>query len=139
MTITLPAETGKPPRPRRSAQVRLTAWYRRRTVASMHGWPVGSSHIREAMTMKLYDTKMAPNPRRDRIFLAEKGTTVPDEQVDLAKAQNRTTAFLQINPMGGVPVLQLDVGTYLAESVAIGRYFEEAHPEPRLMGIDARD
>jgi len=89
--------------------------------------------------MKLYDTKMAPNPRRVRIFLAEKGITVPDEQVDLAKAQNRTPEFLKINPMGGVPVLQLDDGTYLAESVAICRYFEETHPEPRLMGGDARD
>ncbi|HLK85504.1 MAG TPA: glutathione S-transferase family protein [Candidatus Binataceae bacterium] len=89
--------------------------------------------------MKLYDTKMAPNPRRVRIFLAEKGITVPDEQVDLAKAQNRTPEFLKINPMGGVPVLQLDDGTCLAESVAICRYFEETHPEPRLMGVDARD
>jgi glutathione S-transferase len=82
---------------------------------------------------------MAPNPRRVRIFLAEKGIQVPDEQVDLAKAQNRTPEFLKINPMGGVPVLQLDDGSYLAESVAICRYFEETHPEPRLMGVDARD
>ena len=89
--------------------------------------------------MKLYDTKMAPNPRRVRIFLAEKGIQVPDEQVDLAKAQNRTPEFLKINPYGGVPVLQLDDGTFLAESVAICRYFEETHPEPRLMGVDARD
>jgi glutathione S-transferase len=91
------------------------------------------------ITMKLYDTKMAPNPRRVRIFLAEKGVQVPDEQVDLAKAQNRTPEFLKINPYGGVPVLQLDDGTNLAESVAICRYFEETHPEPRLMGVDARD
>jgi glutathione S-transferase len=89
--------------------------------------------------MKLYDSKMAPNPRRVRIFLAEKGIQVPDDQVDLAKAQNRSPEFLKINPMGGVPVLQMDDGTNLAESVAICRYFEETHPEPRLMGIDARD
>lgn len=89
--------------------------------------------------MKLYDSKLAPNPRRVRIFLAEKGVQVPDEQVDLAKAQNRTPEFLKINPMGGVPVLQLDDGTNLAESVAICRYFEETHPDPRLMGVDARD
>jgi glutathione S-transferase len=89
--------------------------------------------------MKLYDSKMAPNPRRVRIFLAEKGIRIPDEQVDLAQAQNRTAEFLKINPMGGVPVLQLDDGTHLAESVAICRYFEETRPEPRLMGIDARD
>jgi glutathione S-transferase len=89
--------------------------------------------------MKLYDSKMAPNPRRVRIFLAEKGIQVSDDQVDLAKAQNRSPEFLKINPMGGVPVLQMDDGTNLAESVAICRYFEESHPEPRLMGIDARD
>jgi glutathione S-transferase len=89
--------------------------------------------------MKLYDSKMAPNPRRVRIFLAEKGIQVPDEQVDIAKAQNRSPEFLKINPMGGVPVLQIDDGTNLAESVAICRYFEETHPEPRLMGVDARD
>ena len=89
--------------------------------------------------MKLYDYKMAPNPRRVRIFLAEKGIQVPDEQIDLAKAQNRAPEFLKINPFGGVPVLQLDDGTLLAETVAICRYFEETHPEPRLMGVDARD
>jgi glutathione S-transferase len=89
--------------------------------------------------MKLYDSKMAPNPRRLRIFLAEKGIQIPDEQVDLAKAQNRAPEFLKINPYGGVPVLELDDGTNLAESVAICRYFEETHPEPRLMGVDARD
>jgi glutathione S-transferase len=89
--------------------------------------------------MKLYDSKMAPNPRRVRIFLAEKGIQVPDDQVDLAKAQNRSPEFLKINPIGGVPVLQMDDGTNLAESVAICRYFEETHPEPRLMGVDARD
>jgi glutathione S-transferase len=89
--------------------------------------------------MKLYDTKMAPNPRRVRIFLAEKGIQVPDEQVDIAKAQNHSPEFLKINPMGGVPVLQIDDGTNLAESVAICRYFEETHPEPPLMGVDARD
>jgi glutathione S-transferase len=89
--------------------------------------------------MKLYDYKMAPNPRRVRIFLAEKGLQIPDEQIDLAKAQNRSPEFLKINPFGGVPVLQLDDGTMLAETVAICRYFEETHPEPRLMGTDARD
>jgi hypothetical protein len=80
------------------------------------------------ITMKLYDSKVAPNPRRVRIFLAEKGIQVPDEQADLAKAQNRGPEFLKINPFGGVPVLQLDDGTNLAESVAICRYFEETIP-----------
>src|SRR5260370_20455487 len=77
-------------------------------------------------TMKLYDSKMAPNPRRVRIFLAEKGIQVPDDQVDLAKAQNRSPEFLKINPMGGVPVLQMDDGTNLADSGAICRYFAQA-------------
>lgn len=89
--------------------------------------------------MKIYDSNVAPNPRRVRIFLAEKGIKVPYEQVDLAKAQNRSPEFLKINPMGGVPVLELDDGTHIAESVAICRYFEETQPEPRLMGTDARD
>ncbi len=89
--------------------------------------------------MKLYDYKMAPNPRRVRIFLSEKGIKVPYEQVDLAKAENRSPEFLKINPMGGVPVLEMDDGTLLAESVAICRYFEETHPQPPLMGVDARD
>ena len=89
--------------------------------------------------MKLYDATLAPNPRRVRIFLAEKGIQVPVEQVDIASAANRSPEFLKMNPMGGLPVLELDDGTYLAESVAICRYFEETKPEPRLMGIDAKD
>jgi glutathione S-transferase len=89
--------------------------------------------------MKLYEFTGAPNPRRVRIFLAEKGVKIPFEQVDIAKGQNRTPEFLKINPMGGLPVLQLDDGTNLAESVAICRYIEGQHPEPRLMGVDAKD
>jgi glutathione S-transferase len=89
--------------------------------------------------MKIYDSTMAPNPRRVRIFLAEKGIQVPYEQIDLAKAQHRTPEFLAINPMGGIPVLELDDGTHIAESVAICRYFEEQQPEPPLMGTDAKD
>jgi glutathione S-transferase len=89
--------------------------------------------------MKLYDSQMAPNPRRVRIFLAEKGVTVPTVQVDLGKAENRQPPFLAKNPLAGVPVLELDDGTFLAESVAICRYFEELQPEPPLLGVDARD
>jgi glutathione S-transferase len=89
--------------------------------------------------MKLYDSQMAPNPRRVRIFLAEKGVTIPTEQVDIAGAVNRGDAFRQKNPLGGVPVLELDDGTCLAESVAICRYIEELHPSPPLLGTDARD
>ncbi len=89
--------------------------------------------------MKLYEYTGAPNPRRVRIFLAEKGIKVPFEQVDIAAGKNRAPEFLKINPMGGLPVLELDDGTIIPESVAICRYFEEHHPEPRLMGTDARD
>jgi glutathione S-transferase len=89
--------------------------------------------------MKLYDSKMAPNPRRVRIFLAEKGIEVPTVQVDLGKAETRSAEFLARNPMGGVPVLELDDGTQIAESVAICRYFEETHPTPPLFGTDAKD
>jgi glutathione S-transferase len=84
--------------------------------------------------MKLYDYTPVPNPRRVRIFLAEKGIKLPLEPVDIFARHNRTPEFLKKNPSGGLPVLELDDGTYLAESVAICRYFEETHPEPRLMG-----
>ena len=89
--------------------------------------------------MKLYDGGRAPNPRRVRIFLAEKGVAVPYEEVDIGKADNRSAEFRRKNPLGTLPVLELDDGTYIAESVAICRYFEETHPNPPLMGTDARD
>jgi glutathione S-transferase len=89
--------------------------------------------------VKLLDSAMAPNPRRVRFFIAEKGVDVPVEQIDIGKAENRKPEFLAKNPMGTVPVLELDDGTYLAESVAICRYFEETHPEPPLMGVDTQD
>ena len=89
--------------------------------------------------MKLHDSKLAPNPRRVRMFLAEKGIQVPLVNVDIAKAENRQPPFLAKNPMGGVPVLELDDGTCISESVAICRYFEGVQPEPPLMGVDAKD
>ena len=89
--------------------------------------------------MKLYDFTRAPNPHRVRIFLAEKGITVPMEQVDLFTGVNRTPEALRRNPYGGLPVLELDDGTCIAESVAICRYFEDQHPQPALMGVDAKD
>lgn len=89
--------------------------------------------------MKLYNSSTAPNPRRVRVFLAEKGIVVPVEEVDIVKAVNRGAEFRKKNPMGTLPVLELDDGTFLAESVAICRYFEELQPEPRLMGTDVKD
>jgi glutathione S-transferase len=87
--------------------------------------------------MKLYDGGRAPNPRRVRIFLAEKGITVHTEQVDLATQQHRTEAFAAINPMRRLPALVLDDGTVIAESVAICRYFEALQPDPPLFGRGA--
>lgn len=89
--------------------------------------------------MKLYNHPMAPNPRRVRIFLAEKGIQLPTEEVDLLAGQQRVPEFLAKNPSGGVPVLELDDGSCLSESVAICRYLEGLHPEPNLMGRDPRE
>ena len=87
--------------------------------------------------MKLYDGGRAPNPRRLRVFLAEKGITVPMEQVDLGGLQQKSTAFTAINPLQRVPALVLDDGTVITESIAICRYFECLHPEPPLFGVGA--
>lgn len=89
--------------------------------------------------MKIYEFTQAPNPRRVRVFLAEKGIQVPFEQVNISAGDNRKPDFLKINPMGGVPVLELDDGTHIAESVAICKYFEVQKPEPALFGVDAKD
>jgi glutathione S-transferase len=84
--------------------------------------------------MKLYDMVKAPNPRRVRMFLAEKGIEIERVEIDIPGGQNLTPAYLAINPRGAVPTLLLDDGTIIDESVAICRYFEELHPEPNLMG-----
>lgn len=90
--------------------------------------------------MKLYDAVTAPNPRRVRVFIAEKGLDVPCEQVDIMKAVNRGEEFRKnVNPMGTLPVLELDDGTCIAETGAICRYFEEVQPDPPLLGVDAKD
>jgi glutathione S-transferase len=89
--------------------------------------------------MKLYDGGRAPNPRRVRIFLSEKGVNVPTEQVNLGALQQRSEAYTAINPMQRVPALVLDDGTVIAESIAICRYFEALHPNPPLFGVGALD
>jgi glutathione S-transferase len=89
--------------------------------------------------MKIYNSPAAPNPRRVRVFLAEKGVEVPLEDVDIGNRVNRQPEFLKKNPLAGVPVLELDDGEFIAESVAICRYFEGLHPDPPLMGVDAKD
>ena len=87
--------------------------------------------------MRLFDGGRVPNARRVRIFLAEKGISVPMEPVDLGTKQHRTPEFLARNPLGAVPVLELDDGSMLTESVAICRYFEEMKPDPALFGTGA--
>jgi glutathione S-transferase len=84
--------------------------------------------------MKLYDMTQAPNPRRVRIFLAEKGIEVPKVEIDIPSGANRSPEYLAINPRGTIPTLQLDDGTIIDESIAICRYFELLQPEPNLMG-----
>ena len=89
--------------------------------------------------MKIYNSSLAPNPRRLRIFVAEKGLKIPTEEVDIFTGKNRTPEMLAKNPAGGLPFIELDDGTHLAESVAICRYLEGLHPEPNLMGKDNRE
>ncbi len=87
--------------------------------------------------MKVYNAD-APNPRRVRIFLAEKGLDTDRVDVDLSGGATRTPEFLKRNSLGHVPVLELDDGTLITESNAICRYFEEIHPDPPLFGAGAR-
>ncbi len=89
--------------------------------------------------MKLYDMKQAPNPRRVRIFLAEKGIEIPSQQIDIGAGENLKAPFLAINPRGTLPTLQFDDGSIIDESIAICRYFEMSQPEPNLMGRDAME
>jgi glutathione S-transferase len=87
--------------------------------------------------MKLLETRLAPNPRRVRIFLAEKGIQVPTEELDLMKGELKSESFTKLNKLQRVPVLLLDDGTPICETMAICRYFEELHPEPALFGKGA--
>ena len=89
--------------------------------------------------MKLYDTKTAPNPRRTRIFLAEKGIDVPAEQVDIMTQQHKSPEYTAINPLQRMPALVLDDGTVICESLAICRYFEALRPDPPLFGKGAKE
>jgi glutathione S-transferase len=89
--------------------------------------------------MKLHDFTMAPNPRRVRIFLAEKGIEIAIVPVDLAQHEQMSGPFIALNPRRAVPALELDDGRVLTESVAICRYLEELHPDPPLFGRDAWD
>jgi glutathione S-transferase len=85
---------------------------------------------------KIIQTQGAPNPRRVRIFLAEKGIQVPYEEMDIMKGGLKTPEFTKLNWFQRVPVLILDDGTPIAETMAICRYVEEKHPSPALLGKD---
>jgi glutathione S-transferase len=86
--------------------------------------------------MKFYDCSTAPSPRRVRIFLAEKGIDIPTIQIDLRNAEQLSEWFRKINPRCTVPVLELDDGTRLTDTLAICHYLESKYPEPNLMGRD---
>ena len=89
--------------------------------------------------MRLYDGGRAPNPRRVRVYLAEKGIKIPTEQVDLGAMAHKSPAFAAVNPLQRVPALELDDGTIITESIAICRYFELLHPQPPLFGRNTKD
>lgn len=86
-----------------------------------------------------HDCATAPSPRRVRIFLAEKGVTLPTVQVDLRHGEHLGEAFRALNPWCTVPVLVLDDGTAISEAMAVCRYLEDVYPEPPLMGRDAKE
>ena len=89
--------------------------------------------------MKLYDGGRAPNPRRVRIFFAEKGIDLPElVPIDITAKEHKSEAFTRLNPAQRLPVLVLDDGTALAETMAICRYLESLHPQPALFGQDAK-
>jgi len=84
--------------------------------------------------MKAYVFAGAPNPRKLIVYLREKGLEIPLESVDILSGANRTPEFLKKNPLGGLPVLELDDGSHLTESLAIIQYLEELHPTPPMIG-----
>ena len=86
--------------------------------------------------MKLYDYPSAPNPRRVKIFAAEKGIDLELELCDMRRREHKTDAFLKKNPSGKIPVLELDDGRCIPESIAICRYLEAIEPAPNLFGRD---
>lgn len=94
--------------------------------------------MKQRGAMRIIEDRRAPNPRRVRIFLAEKGLSIPFEQLDLMKEEHKTENFKSLNPSLRVPVLVLDDGTAISETMAICRYFEALQPDPPLFGSDAR-
>ena len=88
--------------------------------------------------MILHDLSAGMHPRRVRIFMAEKGLAIERREVDAAGGANATPEFLRLNPLGTLPVLELDDGSAISESLAICRYLESLNPDPPLMGRTPR-
>ncbi len=89
--------------------------------------------------MKVYDFVGAPNPKKLRVYMAEKGINIPCEQVNIMTGENRQPPFLNKNPLGGLPVLELDDGSYLSESLAIMEYLEDLNPSPPMIGTTPKE
>jgi glutathione S-transferase len=89
--------------------------------------------------MKLHTQSASPNGRRVGVFMKEKGVDIPTVEIDLRAGENLSDEYLSRNPFGRVPVLELDDGSYLAESQAICLYLEGLHPEPNLFGESAQE
>jgi len=90
--------------------------------------------------MKLFSANMpAPNPRRVRIFAAEKGIALPEVMLSLVEREHKSADHLGRNSLGQVPVLELDDGTTISETIAICRYIDELHPDPPLFGTNAKE
>jgi glutathione S-transferase len=111
----------------------------RHPAKSSHPSPIKGEE-QEAKRMIFYNSpNPAPNPRRVRIFAAEKGITLETREVSIPAREQKSPEFMALNPRGQTPALQLDDGTVIAESVAICRYLEGIQPEPPLFGRDARE
>ena len=96
--------------------------------------------MNERGAMLFYDTPdPAPNPRRVRIFAAEKGISLPTQAISIRHGEHKGEAFLKVNPLGQTPALALDDGEVLTESVSICRYLEALHPNPALFGTGAEE
>jgi glutathione S-transferase len=87
--------------------------------------------------MKLYDFSTSPNCRKVRVYLAEKGISIPLRPVNLLAGEQRSPEFLRLNPFGAVPILELDDSAVIPESLAIIEYLEEQYPQPALLGTDS--
>ena len=89
--------------------------------------------------MIFYDGGGAPNARRVRIYLSEKGLDIPMKTIDIMKGEHKTDEYKKISPLSQVPALELDDGTFITESIAICRYFEALNPDPNLMGTEPNE